>query len=66
VDRGLRDEVGGRAVSGAAPEVWRRVMTVVVDGLRADCARSELIPPALDQDQANDVMACYGAARRPP
>jgi AcrR family transcriptional regulator len=49
-----------------APEVWRRVMTVVVDGLRADCARSELIPPALDQDQANDVMACYGAARRRP
>jgi AcrR family transcriptional regulator len=47
-----------------APDVWRRMMTIVIDGLRADCARSELVPAALDQDQANDVMACYGASRR--
>jgi AcrR family transcriptional regulator len=58
--------IGGIAESSRdiAPDVWRRVMTLVIDGLRADCARSELIPPALDQDQANDVMACFGAARR--
>ena len=47
-----------------APDVWRRMMTLVIDGLRAERARSELQPPALDQDQANDVMACFGASRR--
>ena len=47
-----------------APDVWRRMMTLVIDGLRAGRAQSELEPPALDQDQANDVMACYGASRR--
>jgi hypothetical protein len=40
------------------------MMTLVIDGLRAERARSELEPPALDQDQANDVMACFGASRR--
>jgi AcrR family transcriptional regulator len=47
-----------------APDVWRRMMSLVIDGLRADRAQSGLEPPALDQDQANDVMACYGASRR--
>jgi AcrR family transcriptional regulator len=47
-----------------APDVWRRMMTLVIDGLRAERAQSELKPPALDQDQANDVMACYGTSRR--
>ena len=47
-----------------APDVWRRMMTVVIDGLRAERAQSELEPPALDQDQTNDVMACFGASRR--
>jgi AcrR family transcriptional regulator len=47
-----------------APDVWRRVMTLVLDGLRAECARSELVSPALGQEQADAVMACYGASRR--
>ena len=47
-----------------APDVWRRMMTVVLDGLRAECARSELVTPALEQEQINAVMACYGASRR--
>ena len=47
-----------------APDAWRRMMTLVIDGLRTDRVQSELEPPALDQDQANDVMACYGASRR--
>jgi AcrR family transcriptional regulator len=47
-----------------APDVWRRTMTLVVDGLRADCARSQLDSPALDQEQADTVLACYGASRR--
>ena len=47
-----------------APDVWRRMMTIVVDGLRAECARSELVPPALDRDQSDSVLACYGASRR--
>lgn len=47
-----------------APDAWRRMMMIVIDGLRAESARSELAPPALDEDQSKDVMACYGAARR--
>ena len=47
-----------------APDVWRRMMTLVFDGMRAECARSELVSPALDQDQADAVMASYGASRR--
>jgi AcrR family transcriptional regulator len=47
-----------------APEVWRRMMTVVLDGLRAECAATELASPALEQEQADAVMACYGASRR--
>jgi AcrR family transcriptional regulator len=47
-----------------APDVWRRMMTLVFDGLRADCARSELVAPALDHEQADAVMACYSASRR--
>jgi AcrR family transcriptional regulator len=47
-----------------APDVWRRMMTVVVDGLRAECARSELVSPALDREQVDNVLACSGAPRR--
>lgn len=47
-----------------APDVWRRAMTLVLDGLRAECARSELVDPALDPEQADAVMACYGVSRR--
>jgi AcrR family transcriptional regulator len=47
-----------------APNVWRRMMSLVFDGLRAECARSQLDSPALDQEQADAVMACYGASRR--
>ena len=47
-----------------APDVWRRTMTLILDGLRADCARSDLVSPALDQEHADEVLACYGAPRR--
>jgi AcrR family transcriptional regulator len=47
-----------------APDVWRRLMTLVLDGLRAESARSDLGPPALDQAQADAVLTCYGASRR--
>jgi AcrR family transcriptional regulator len=47
-----------------APDIWRRTMTLVLDGMRAECARSELAAPALDQEQVDSVMACYGASRR--
>jgi AcrR family transcriptional regulator len=47
-----------------APDVWHRMMTVVLDGLRAECARSEFAVPALDDKQADAVMACYAASRR--
>jgi AcrR family transcriptional regulator len=47
-----------------APDVWRRMMTVVLDGLRAECAVTELAPAALREEQADAVMASYGASRR--
>jgi AcrR family transcriptional regulator len=47
-----------------APDVWRRTMTLLLDGMRAECARSELVSPALDEGQADAVMTCYGASRR--
>jgi AcrR family transcriptional regulator len=47
-----------------APDVWRRTMTLVLDGLRADGAQSDLISPALDQAHADELLACYGASRR--
>jgi AcrR family transcriptional regulator len=47
-----------------APDVWRRTMTLVLDGLRAENARSELVSPALDEQHADEVLACYGASRR--
>ena len=47
-----------------APDAWRRMMAVVLDGLRPECARTELVSAALDQAQLDTVMACYGASRR--
>ena len=47
-----------------APDVWRRTMTLVLDGLRAGSARSDLVSPALDEEHADEVLACYGASRR--
>jgi AcrR family transcriptional regulator len=47
-----------------APEAWRRLMTVVFDGLRADRARTEMPVPAVEQEQVDAVMAAYGASRR--
>jgi AcrR family transcriptional regulator len=47
-----------------APEAWRRMMALVVDGLRPEHAKSELVAPALDQEQSDAVMACYGTSRR--
>jgi len=47
-----------------APDVWRRMMTLVLDGLRAESARGTLAAPALDQEQVDAVLACYGASRR--
>ena len=34
------------------PEVWRRMMSVLIDGLRAESATTELEPPALEPDAA--------------
>jgi AcrR family transcriptional regulator len=47
-----------------APDAWRRMMAIVLDGLRAECARTELPGPALEQEQVDAVMAAYGASRR--
>jgi hypothetical protein len=47
-----------------APDVWCRTITLVLDGLRSDCARSDLVSPALDEEHADEVLACYGASRR--
>ena len=48
----------------AAPDVWRRAMNIVLDGLRAESATFKLVPTAIDEQQLDVVMASYGAARR--
>jgi AcrR family transcriptional regulator len=40
-----------------APEVWRRYLAVVLDGLRADAARTPMTPAALSDDQLDLVMS---------
>jgi AcrR family transcriptional regulator len=40
-----------------APEVWRRSLAIVLDGLRAEAARTLLAPAALSDDQLDGVMA---------
>ena len=47
-----------------SPDVWRRMMSVVIDGLRAESATTELEPPALEPDELQDVMASCAPPRR--
>jgi AcrR family transcriptional regulator len=47
-----------------APDLWRRTMGIVLDGLRAENATSELEPRALDEQQVAGVMASIGSGRR--
>ena len=46
-----------------APDVWRRCLTVVLDGLRAEPRLSALPVPALTDDQLDATMACGLGAR---
>src|SRR4051794_23656707 len=40
-----------------APDVWRRYLAVLLDGLRADAARTPLAPAALTDDELDRVMS---------
>jgi AcrR family transcriptional regulator len=40
-----------------APEAWRRYLAIVLDGLRADAARTPLVAGALSDDQLDGAMA---------
>jgi AcrR family transcriptional regulator len=49
----------------AAPEVWRRVMAIALDGLRPDRRRPSAMPvPPLDEDQVVCSMREWGLRRR--
>jgi AcrR family transcriptional regulator len=39
-----------------APDTWRRMLAIIVDGLRASEPRTPLPAPALDTDQVDDAM----------
>lgn len=41
----------------AQPELWRRYLAIVLDGLRADAARTPLAPQALSDDELDVVMS---------
>jgi AcrR family transcriptional regulator len=41
----------------AAPEVWRRYLAMVLDGLRTGAARTPLAPGALSDDELEGVMS---------
>jgi AcrR family transcriptional regulator len=46
--------------SETSPELWRRYLTIMLDGLRAQRdAPSQLPAPALDVAQLDDVMRCW-------
>jgi AcrR family transcriptional regulator len=47
-----------------APDVWRRTMTLVLDGLRAANAAGELAVPALDPELIDAVTMSYIASHR--
>jgi AcrR family transcriptional regulator len=47
-----------------APDVWRRCLAVVLDGLRARPDTRELTVPALTDDELHATMACNFPARR--
>jgi AcrR family transcriptional regulator len=41
----------------AAPDLWRRYLAIVLDGMRADAARTPLRPEALSDDELDGVMS---------
>jgi AcrR family transcriptional regulator len=47
------------------PDLWKRYLAVMLDGLRAGAARTPMAPAALEQDQLDVVMSRgFGPARR--
>jgi hypothetical protein len=50
------------ATADTAPEVWRRHLHWLLDGLRAEAATPQMQPP-LDDDQLSESMRCLRAQR---
>lgn len=46
------------------PQLWRRYLTVLLDGLRMGADPSELPRPALDPGDLDDAMRCWAPWRR--
>lgn len=46
------------------PELWRRYLTVLLDGLRVDAGPSVLPRPALDHENLDCAMRCWQPWRR--
>lgn len=48
------------------PELWRRYLALVLDGMRADgCPPTELAQPPLDWGSLDQVMSCWRPVQRP-
>ena len=62
----LQMAIGAIAESSrdVSPDVWRRMMSVLIDGLRAESATTELAPPPLKPEELQDVMASCAPPRR--
>ncbi|MGH3927340.1 MAG: TetR/AcrR family transcriptional regulator, partial [Pseudonocardiaceae bacterium] len=58
--------IGAVAEYGAEvdPELWRRYLTLLLDGLRIGGDPSELPRPALGHDDLDDAMRCWAPWRR--
>jgi hypothetical protein len=41
------------------PEIWRRLLSVIIDGLRARPAQTPLLPAALTPGQIDDTMRSW-------
>ena len=48
---------------GAGDDVWRRVLGLLVDGLRIDGERARLVPPALTDDELSVALDAKFTAR---
>ncbi len=47
------------------PELWRRYLALILDGLRADCTELTPLPePPIDPTEMDEVRACWRAGRR--
>lgn len=54
------------AAEPVRPDLWRRYLALVLDGMRADQTHHPLPVPAVDVEQLDQVMRCWRPPQRSP